>query len=212
MALVDYTVLSEVKEKLGIVSPDHDTQIGRYIEQVSRMIDTFVFGPATVGFQISGAGGSGLKLVEFHDGGFESIVMKGFFSEDPTFRDAVTLLEDGVQLLQGTDYFIDIYPARTVYRTDTDGNFTRSFAPGRRNIKVNYQTAYIFAPADIMSVAETETARMFLEANTKTGDGGFLAISQRTPDGGDTISYRDSGFSEMSMSILKAYKYKQSFH
>ena len=163
-----------------------------------------------MGFR-TGGGPTPDELVEYHDGGFESIVLRRALDVVAATRDLVVLLQDGVTLTQGTEYQIDAHPSRTIHRIDGADNFTISFAKGRRNIKVTYTAEAADAPADIARVVEEETARAYLAGNNDSTDGGHLVISQRTPDAGDSITYRADDFSLHSQRVLRTHRDGQRF-
>ena len=209
----DYTTTAAVKEVLGIgvSAPDtqFDTRIAAIIPQVSRAMDWHVFGPTDIGF--STADNTAKTFTEFHDGGCRSIILARWISDDATERGETEIVEDGVELTVDDDFFVESYPARRIFRVDGAEKFTLNFANGTRNIKVTYKPAHAATPSDIVRVANEESARAFLVQNTSIGDGGFLAVSQRTPDAGTVLTYRDDQWSPQSLRTLENYRKRLSF-
>lgn len=204
--------LDNIKLKLNITDDSQDTYLDDLNFQISAEVEQFVFGENVVGFRTEGGSPPLDDLIEFHDGGFESIVLRRALSAVEATRDAVVLEQDGIELTQGTEYQIDAHPSRFIRRTSAAELFTASFAAGRRNIKVTYTPeATDAAPLDIARVVEEETARAFLLGNNDSTDGGGLVISQRTPESGESLTYRADGFSDHTMSVLRTHRDGQRF-
>lgn len=198
-----------IKLKLNITDDSQDDYLNLLNMQISQEVEQFVLGENVLGLKTGGAPVA--DLVEFHDGGFESIILRRALSDDPDVRDAVTLEQDGIELTQGTEYQIDAHPSRTVRRVNGAENFTASFTAGFRNIKVTYTAESLEAAADIARVVEEEAARAFLRGNNDSTDGGHLAISQRTPDSGESLTYLVNEFSEQNLRVLRTHRDGQRF-
>ncbi len=200
--------LANIKLKLRITDTAQDTYLNDLNAQVSAEVEQFVFGENVVGFRNDSAAVDDPvdDLVEYHDGGIDAIVLRRDLSDVTATRDAVVLLEDGITLTQGTEYQIDPHPSRTVRRLEGAENFRAVFASGRRNVKVTYTPEALNPPADIARVVEEETARAYLAGNNDSTDGGHLVISQRTPDAGDSITYRADDFSAHSLRVLMTHR------
>ncbi len=197
--------LQEIKLKLRITDTSQDTYLDRLNSQISAAVEQFVFGENVVGFR-TGGGPAVDDLVEYHDGGIDAIVLRRNLSEVTATRDAVVLLENGITLTQGAEYHIDPHPARMVHRLDGADNFRGVFAKGLRNVKVTYTAESEDAPADIALVVEEEVARAYLAGNNDSTDGGHLVVSQRSPESGDSLTYRVGGFSEYSKTVLITHR------
>ncbi len=197
--------LANIKLKLNITDGSQDVYLGDLNDQISAEIEQFVFGENVLGFR-TGGGSPVDVLVEYHDGGFHSIVTRRDISDVTATRDLVALTENGITLTQGTEYHLDAHPSRTLRRLDGADNFRAVFASGRRNIKVTYTGESLNPPADIVRVAEEETARAYLAGHNDSTDGGNLVVSQRSPDAGDSITYRSSEFSEQSLRIMRTHR------
>ncbi len=197
--------LDNIKLKLRITDASQDTYLNTLNAQISAAVEQFVFGENVLGFR-TGGGVPPDDLVEYHDGGFSSIVLRRNLSDVTATRDLVELLENGVELTQGTEYWIDPHPARQVHRLDGADNFRAVFAKGLRNVKVTYTGESEDAPADIALVVEEETARAYLSGNNDSTDGGDLIISQRSPESGDSLTYRTTGFTDYSRSVLLTHR------
>lgn len=206
-----YADKDDVKIKLGIdaTDTDFDALITSQIEQISRVVDSVVFGPTAIGFVTDGNDVE--EWTEFHDGGIDAIILNRLLTDSVTKRGELVLLENDITLTQGTDYQVDQFPDRTIRRTSAADQFDRLFAAGHRNVQITYTPAYLNTPKDVVMVVEDESARLFLKATTRVSDGGFLVSSQRTPLGGDTLTYREDDLSPMSLRVLTAHKSRLSF-
>jgi hypothetical protein len=205
--------LAKIKLKLNIETADtsQDTYLDELNGQISFEAEQFILGDNVVGLRTSG-GPPVPDLVEYHDGGQDAIVLRRALSDVPATRDLVVLLEEGITLTQGTDYQIDAHPSRQIRRlAGVADNFRARFTAGCRNVKVTYTAETLDGKPDVARVVEEETARAFLLGNNDSTDGGGLVISQRSPDSGDSITYRADDFSEHSMRVLMLHRDGQRF-
>lgn len=197
--------LASIKLILGITTGDADDRLDDLNDQVSFEVEQFVFGSNLVGFRTTG-GPPVPDEVEYHDGGIDAVILRRLLSDVEADRDAVVVLENGTTLTQGTDYHIDPFPSITVRRlTGVADDFKAVFAVGSRNVKVTYKLSPN-PPGDIARVVEQEVARAYLMALNNSTEGGFLVISQRSSAAGDSVTYRDTGFTEHTMEVLRRWR------
>jgi hypothetical protein len=213
VAGVPYTTVDAVKIKLGI-SGDPDPVLDPYLEglivQVSSLFDTIVFGPID-GF--SGFAAS-VDITEFHDGG-ESWIIAERLIDGPTgflpIREPV-VIEDGVTLVEGTDFFLGQFPSNTLFRLAGAADaFDAVFTSGYRNVKLTYRPAYSTIPADVIRATDEETVRAYKAGNSNSVDGGFIGITGRTPDAGTTLSYTADDLTATTMRMLDGYRKRLRF-
>lgn len=197
--------LASINLILGITTGDADVRLDELNDQISFEVEQFVFGSNLGGFRTTG-GPVPPDEVEYHDGGIDAVILRRLLSDQDDDRDAVVVLENGITLTQGTDYHIDTFPSVTVRRlAGVADDFKAVFASGSRNVKVTYKLSPN-PPGDIARVVEQEVARAYLMALNDSTEGGFLVISQRSPDAGDSVTYRDTGFTEHTMEVLRRWR------
>jgi hypothetical protein len=220
-----YTTHDAVKVKLGI-SLDADVPLDAYLDglilSVSALFDTTVWGPSAFTSEIEGQGRGGfvweIDASEFHDGGSNAITLDRLVVDGSSAeRGSILAWEDSVLLTQDEDFMIDKYPSRTLYRlsafkvTDSEKKFAAVFAPGYRNILVQYRPAYEVAPDDVVRACDEETARAFKAGNSQSTDGGFIGITGRTPDAGTAMNYTLDDLTPTTMRMLDGYRKRLSF-
>lgn len=217
MPLGAYTSLASVKTTLGITGTGSDTFLTRLITEISAAFDTFAFGTGPNRFF-----GNTVEI-RYFDGGVEAIPVDILINDALTKRQDPSLLvfEDGVKLILqviapvGDDsegVFIGPYPDNTLRRLAGHDNFDATFAKGTRNIRVQISPAFDDAPLDINHAMDEEVARAFKNANTNSGDGGALGITQRTPDAGTVLSYGPDDWTLATLRLLNGYKKRLRFY
>lgn len=209
VTVTSYALATRVLERMGNLSPvqsETDT-IDLLIDAVSRAFDNYVFGPGLNGFVWT------VDVVEFHDGGATGIVLDRLLSDDDTLRGAVVVVIDGDTLVQGTDFMVDEFPSRTLRKINGADKFGSVFDAGLRNVKITYRPAYFvtgtgtdIAPEDINRACEEETIRAYKAGNEKSSLGGYIGVTQRTPDDGTIVSYTVDEWSKSTRDTLHTYK------
>jgi hypothetical protein len=206
-----YTTHDAVKTKLGI-SLDPDATLDAYIDglilSVSALFDTTVWGPAVLD---SGFVPDSGFIVEYHDGGANTVILNRLFTDDQVDRLSIVVTEDAVALSIGADFNVDAFPANTIYRSSSTDKFDIPWSPGYRNVKVSYPLAYKTTPDDVVRATDEETARAFKAGNSQSTDGGFIGITGRTPDAGTTLSYTADDLTATTMRMLDGYRKRLSF-
>ncbi len=194
-----YCLKAAVKSVLGITDTTYDSEIDDIIDRTDAAMDSYC-----------GRTFVRESVVEYHDGGGISpggIALNREPSEATADRAAATLVEDGVSLTVGTDWFLSAFPSRMVYRMDGSSNYVESgFASGYRNVVVTYWTSYQTLPNDIVGVSVMESARSFLQWNTTQFDGGRLGVTQKSPESGTSLSYAPDDISAASQRVLDSYR------
>ena len=192
----EYTTVARVKDLVGITDAGADASILEIITGVSRLFDG-VYG---VPFYQR-------TVVEYHDGfSFRNgLPLNELPSEDGTDRAAVDVEEDGVALVLGTDYTLDGYPARLLWR-QTGDSFATSWPGGERNIKVTYATRFKTIPEDVARAAAEESARAYQNRNADNVESNRIGITQRTPESGTTVSYDVDDLSGTTRRLLDTYR------
>ena len=158
-----------------------------------------------------------LSRQEKHTGGFggdDAIVLRHVVAPGNASRVKSVIVEDGATLTYLTDYeFGDSEDERTriLYRLGDQG-----WSREHRGVEVQYVSGYIEQnitglnfPEDIRRACEDETARLYKAANTSSGDGGFIAITQRTPDSGSVLTYTTDDLSPIVKRTLDAYRHQR---
>ena len=216
MTTTAYTTKESVIAKLGlgaVTDAGLEAYIDSLILQVSALFDTIVWGPDPFGFVWS------TNETEYFDGGQHTITLGRLM--DQTLRaTSTTITEDGLPLIVtglNPDVLINPYPSNTIWRLSASGvlaldnRFDRVFSPGNRNIIVTYRPAYSAPPADVARACDEESARAFKAGTSDTGDGGFIALTGRTPDAGTTLSYTLDDLTATTMRMLDGYRKRLSF-
>ena len=213
MATSSYTTVNAIKTKLGI-SLDPDAVLDPYLDtlsiQVSTLFDTIVFGPVDgfAGFAASE------DVIEYHDGGASWIIVNRLIDGPSGFLPirAPVVVEDGVTLVEGTDFFLGEFPSNTLFRLAGEADaFDARFASGYRNVKITYRPAYSTIPNDVVRATDEETVRAYKAGNSNSVDGGFIGITGRTPDAGTTLSYTVDDLTATTMRMLDGYRKRLSF-
>ncbi len=203
MTAAAYTTKERVKVSLGIVASDtsQDSEIDKIILEVSQWFDT----EATDSF-------TQLSRVEFYDGFSlqNGIPLNHLPSEDATDRGNLAVEENGVVLVNGTDFAIDEFPSRVLQRTNgTAEDFAGArWRVGERNVKVTYLTAFKVLPLDVQLAANDESHDAFAKKNIAgyIGDGPAIGLESRTPETGTGLSYSIDDFSPGTVRMLSRYR------
>ncbi len=206
----DYADPLGVAYKLGL-SPTPPGELDGLITQVSRLMDEYVYPGHSFGTA------DALSRQEKHTGGFggdDAIVLRHVVAPGNANRVKSVIVEDGATLTYLTDYeFGDSEDERTriLYRLGD-----RGWSREHRGVEVQYVSGYIEQsitglnfPQDIRRACEDETARLYKAANTSSGDGGFIAITQRTPDSGSVLTYTTDDLSPIVKRTLDAYRHQR---
>jgi len=200
-----------VAHKLGSeLTAELDSELTALLVQVSRFADTYVGGP----------GHSFARTVrtEKHDGSYWNGIVLAWTPAPDQLTD-LEVTENGAALVDGTDYELDPYPSRMLWRLGGGDRQSARFVPGEANVTVRYASGYEVdgmgtpggtqppaVPADIIRCVEDEATRLYKAANTDSTDGGFIGITQRTPDSGAVLSYTTDDLSPICKRSLDTYR------
>lgn len=170
-------VQADVEKFLQIdVTAEPEAQVTYLIENAGALIETFLDRVIE----------EGAIATELHDGDRGNLIR---LKQWPVTLPLTLLEEDGVALVEGTDYVA--YEDGRIYRgsATTAGNWLW----GRRIIDVDYTAGYATVPFDIRDVCARMVARAFQagEAYANAPDGA-AGIKSLTLADSDSVEYRDA--------------------
>jgi hypothetical protein len=128
-------------------------------------------------------------------------------NEEQATRDVAEVIESGTVLTQGTEWMMDPYPSRMIYRLNGADEFGTRFLSGERNIKVTYDTAFTSVPTAINRACRDESTRAF-KVGYKNDDGGSpqIGLSSRTPSDGTVFDFAADELTSTTLLALEPYR------
>ena len=179
------TTLARVKLEEGITGSGHDTLLQLLIDGVTEEFQRQT-ARKLVSLAISD---------EKHDGpGWRDIL---YANEYPVASAGLTVTEDDVSLVDGTDFDL-VNAVGGLYRTS--GGDSISWAKGRRNVALTYTGGFETIPADLVTAATAQVRDWY--HRTQPG-GQRLGISSSSREAGGTTVYQD--LLPPVQAILKSY-------
>lgn len=182
------TTLTRVKLELGIDTANVDTLLGLLIDGVTerfqqetkrRLVQTAI-------------------SAEKHDGnGWRNTL---FADEYPVTSAGLVVLEDGVTLVEGTDF--ELEPGNGgLYRTS--GGAAIVWASGYRNLSLTYSGGYATIPAGLVSAATAQVCHEYHQTNPGGARRGLASVAR---EAGGSTTYVAGDLLKASEAAIARYK------